>query len=196
MSLLLIPKDDGVTPPPKRNDTSPPLLTTSQVIPSSGVIVRDTPMDLGGWSNTDGTGISDSRYATDAQPRSATRSPTPCASLTFSSLPALPLTMSYQSPSQVDAALLSGLEDIRSGNAVPLLSSPSSSYRSVTSSSDSDDASMFDGCRTYALVGGKEAYDSFEEVAVDMLRLGKQQNNCLDENIVTNSDLAKLFSHD
>jgi len=104
--------------PPKRDSPLP--LTTSQVVPSSAVIVRDTPMDLGGGSNTDGTGIGDSRYATDAQPRSATHSLSPLATLTFSSLPALPLTMSYRSPSQVDVALLSGLEDIRSGNAVPL----------------------------------------------------------------------------
>jgi len=138
--------------PPKRDSPSPLPLTTSQVVPSSAVIVRDTPMDLGGGSNTDGTGIGDSRYATDAQPRSATRSLSP----SYSSLPALPLTMSYRSPSQVDVALLSGLQDIRSGNAVPLSSSPSSSHGSVTSSSDSDDASMVEGCRTYALVGGKE----------------------------------------
>jgi len=56
---------------PKADRPPPPLLTTSQVVPSSAVIVRDTPMDLGGGSNTDGTGIGDSRYATDAQPRSA-----------------------------------------------------------------------------------------------------------------------------
>ena len=56
--------------PPKRDSPLP--LTTSQVVPSSAVIVRDTPMDLGGGSNTDGTGIGDSRYATDAQPRSVT----------------------------------------------------------------------------------------------------------------------------
>jgi len=40
---------------------------------------------------------------------------------------------------------------------------------------------MVDGCRTYALVGGKETYGSLEEVAADIQRLGKQQNNCLDE---------------
>jgi len=158
------------------------------VVPSSAVIVRDTPMDLGGGSNTDGTGIGDSRYATDAQPRSVTRSVSP----SYSSLPALPLTMSYQSPSQVDVALLSGLEDIRSGNAVPLSSSPSSSHGSVVSSSDSDDASMIDGCRVYGLVGGKEAYDSFEEVAADVQRLGKQQNNCLDEIISLKGEIKLL----
>jgi len=128
--------------PPKRGSPSPLPLTTSQVVPSLAVIVRDTPMDLGGGSNTDGTGIGDSRDATDAQPHSVTRSLSP----TFSSHPALPLTMSYGSPSPVDEALLSGLEDIRSGNAVPLSSSPSSSHGSVISSSDSDDASMVDGC--------------------------------------------------
>ena len=167
--------------PPKRDLPSPLPLTTSQVVPSSAVIVRDPPMDLGGGSNTDGTGIGDSRYATDAQPRSATHSLSPLDTPTFSSLPALPLTMSYGSPSRVDAALLSGLEDIRSGNAVPLSSSPSSSHGSVASSSDSDDTSMVDGCRTYALVGGKETYGFLEEVAADIQRLGKQQNNCLDE---------------
>jgi len=125
-------------------------------------------MDLGGGSNTDGTGIGDSRYAIGAQPRSITRSLSPIADRTFSSLPALPLTMNYRSPSQVDAALLSGLEDIRSGNAVPLLSSPSSCHSSVISSSDSDDISMVDCCRIYALVGGRETYDSFKEVAADM----------------------------
>jgi len=104
--------------PPKRDSPSPLPLTTSQVVPSSAVIVRDTPMDLGGGSNTDGTGIGDSRYATDTQPRWVARSLSP----TFSSLPALPLTMSYQSPSQIDVALLDGLEDIRCGNAVPLSS--------------------------------------------------------------------------
>ena len=144
-------------------------------------------MDLGGGSNTDGTGIGDSRYATDAQPRSVTRDVSP----TFSSLPPLPLTMSYRSPSQVDIALLSGLEDIRSGNAVPLSSSPSSSHGLVLSS-DSDDASMVDGCRVYGLVGGKEAYDSFGEVAADIQRLGKQQNNCLDEIISLKGEIKLL----
>jgi len=163
-------------------------LTTSQVVPSSAVIVRDTPMDLGGGSNTDDTGIGDSRYATDAQPRSVTRSVSP----SYSSLPALPLTMSYWSPSQVDVALLSGLEDIRSGNAVPHSSSPSSSHKSVTSCSDSDDASMVDGCRAYALVGGKETYGSLEEVAADIQRLGKQQNNCLDEIISLKGEIKLL----
>jgi len=174
--------------PLKDDCAPPPLLTTSQVVPSSAVIVRDTPMDLGGGSNTDGTGIGDSRYATDAQPRSVTRSVSP----TYSSLPALPLTMSYQSPSQVDVALLSGLEDIRSGNAVPLLSSPSASHGSVTSSSDSDDASMVDGCRVYGLVGRKEAYDSLEEVAANIQRLGKQQNNCLDEIVSLKGEIKLL----
>ena len=178
--------------PPKRDSPSPLPLTTSQVVPSSAVIVRDTPMDLGGGSNTDGTGIGDSRYATDAQPRSVTRSLSPGASPTFSSLPVLPLTVSYRSPSQVDVALLCGLEDIRSGNAVPLSSSPSSSRDSVASSSDSDDASMVDGCRTYALVGGKVAYDSFEEVAADIQRLGKQQNNCLDEIVSLKGEIKLL----
>jgi len=172
--------------PPKRDSPLP--LTTSQGVPSSAVIVRDTPMDLGGGSNTDGTGIGDSRYATDAQPRSVTRSVSP----SYSSLPALPLTMSYGSPSQVDVALLSGLEDIRSGNAVPLSSSPSSSHGSVASSSDSDDGSMVDGCRTYALVGGKETYGSLEEVAADIQRLGKQQNNCLDEIVSLKGEIKLL----
>jgi len=187
MSLSLILRHFGATPP-QGGSLSPPFLTTSQVVPSSAVIVRDTPMDLGGGSNTNGTGIGDSRYATNAQPGSVTRS----LSLTFSSLPALPLTMNYGSPSQVDEALLSGLEDIRSGNVVPLWSSPSSSHGSVTSSSDSDDASMVDGCRTYGLVGGKEGYDSFEEVAADIQRLGKQQNNCLDEIISLRGEIKLL----
>jgi len=178
--------------PPKRGSPSPLPLTTSQVVPSSAVIVRDTPMDLGGGSNTDDTGIGDSRYATDAQPRSAAPSLSPCADPTFSSLPALPLTMSYRSPSQVDMALLSGLEEIRSGNAVPLSSSPSSSRGSVASSSDSDHASMVDGCRTYALVGGKETYGSLEEVAADIQRLGKQQNNCLDEIVSLKGEIKLL----
>jgi len=138
-------------------------------------------MELGGGSNTDGTGIGDSRYATDAQPRSASASLSLCPDPNLSSLPALLLTMSYRSPSQVDIALLSGLEDIRSGNAVPLSSAPFSSRGSVASSSDLDDTSMVDGCRAYRLVGGKETYDSFDEVAGDIQRLGKQQNNCLDK---------------
>ena len=162
------------------------------MVPSSADIVRDTPMDLGGGSNTDGTGIGDSRYATDAQPCSAAPSLSPCANRTFSSLPALPLTMSYRSPSQVDIALLSGLEDIRCGNGVPLSSSPASSHGSVVSSSDSDDTSLVDGCRTYALVAGKETYDSREEVAADMQHLGKQHNNCLDE-IVSLKGQIKLL---
>jgi len=178
--------------PPKRVSPSPLPLTTSQVVPSSAVIVRDTPMDLGDGSNTDGTGIGDSRYATDAQPRSATRSLSPLATPTFSSLPALPLTMSYRSPSLVDMALLSGLEEIRSGNAVPLSSSLSSSHGSVASSSDSDDASIVDGCRTYALVGGKETYGSLDEVAADIQRLGKQQNNCLDEIVSLKGEIKLL----
>ena len=160
--------------------------------PSSAVIVRDTPMDLGGGSNTDGTGIGDSRYATDAQPRSAGRSLSPCADPTFSSLPALPHTMTYRSPSRVDAALLRGLEDIRSGDAVPLSSSPSSSCGSVVSSSDSDDGSMVDGCRVDGLVGGKETYGSLEEVAADIQRLGKQQNNCLEEIISLKGEIKLL----
>jgi len=181
----------GNTPPKDRPGTAP-LLTTSQVVPSSAVIVRDTPMDLGGGSNTDGTGIGNSRYATDAQPRSAAASLSPCPDPTFSSLPALPLTLSYRSPSQVDMALLSGLEDIRSGNAVPLSSSPSSSHGSVASSSDSDDTTMVDGRRIYGLVGGKENYDSLDEVAGDIQRLGKEQNNCLDE-IIAMKDEIKLL---
>jgi len=178
--------------PPKRDSPSPLPLTTSQVVPSSAVIVRDTPMDLGGGSNTDGTGIGDSRYATDAQPRSAIHSLSPCADPTFSSLPALPLTMSYRSQNGVNEALLSGLENIRSGNAVPLSSSPSSSHGSVVSSSDSDDDSMIDGCRAYALVGRKETYGSLEEVAADIQRLGKQQNNCLDEIISLKGEIKLL----
>jgi len=177
---------------PNEDCTPPRLLTTSQVVPASAVIVRDTPMHLGGMSNTDGTGIGDSRYATDAQPRSITRSVSPRADPTFSSLPALPLTISYQSPSQVDIALLSGLEDIRCSNAVPLSSSPSSSRPSVTSSSDSDDTSMVDGCRAYRLVRGKEEYCSFKEVADDIRRLGKQQNNCLDGIISLREEIKLL----
>ena len=161
-------KDRRGNTPPKDRPRTPPLLTTSQIVPSSAVIVRDTPMDLGGGSNTDGTGIGDSRCATDAQPRSVATSLSPCPDPTFSSLPALPLTMSYRSPSQVDMAMLSSLEDISSGNAVPLSSSPSSSDGSVASSSSSDDTSMIDGCRVYGLVGGKETYGSLDEVAGDI----------------------------
>jgi len=157
-------------------------------------MVRDTPMDLGGGSNTDGTGIGDSRYATDAQTSSAAPSLSPCADPTFSLLPALPLTMSYRSPSQVDVPLLSGLEDIHCGNAVPLSSSPSSFHGLVTSSSDSDNASLVDGCWTYALVGGKEAYDSFEEVAADIQGLGKQQNNYLKEIVSLEGEIKLLKS--
>ena len=186
------PKERWGNTPLKENRAPTPLLTTSQVVPSSAVVVRDTPLDLGGGSNTDGTGIGDSRYATNAQPRSAAPSLSPCADPTVLSLPALPLTMSYRSPSQVDVALLSGLEDIRCGNAVPLSSSSSSFHRSVTSSLDSDDTSMVVGCRTYALVGGNEAYDSFEEVAADIQRLGKQQNNCLDEIVSLKGDIKLL----
>jgi len=87
---------------------------------------------------------------------------------------------------------LNGLEDIRCGNAVPLSSSPSSSHGSVTSSSDSDDASIVDGCRTYVLVGGKEMYSSFEDIAADVQRLGKQQNNCLDEIISLKGEIKLL----
>jgi len=185
-------KEQRGNTPPKDTPRSPPLLTTSQVVPSLAVIVRDTPMDLGGGSDTNGTGIGDSRYATGAQPRSATRSLSPCADPTFSSLPALPLTMSYRSPSQVDVALLSSLEDIRSGNAVPLSSSPASSHGSVTSSLDLDDASMIDGCRTYTFVGGKEAYSSCEEVAADIQHLSKQQNNCLNEIVSLKGEIKLL----
>ena len=109
--------------PPKDASPSPPLLTTSQVFPSSAIMIRDTPMDLGGGSNTDGTGIGDSRYATDAQPRSAAPTVSPCASPSFSSLPALPLTIEYRPPSQVDADLMAGLNDIREGSNVPAWSS-------------------------------------------------------------------------
>jgi len=42
------------------------------------------------------------------------------------------------------------------------------------------------------LVGGKEAYDSFEKVAADMRRLGDQQNNCLDEIISLKGEIKLL----
>jgi len=51
---------------------------------------------------------------------------------------------------------------------------------------------MVDGCRAYRLVGGKEAYGSLEEIAGDVRRLGKQQNNCLDE-IVSLKGEIQLF---
>jgi len=51
---------------------------------------------------------------------------------------------------------------------------------------------MVDGCRVYSLVGGKVAYDSFEEVADDIQRLGKQQNNCLDEIISLKGEIKLL----
>jgi len=51
---------------------------------------------------------------------------------------------------------------------------------------------MVDGCRTYALVGGKEAYDSFEEVAADIQHLSKQQNNCLDEIVSLKREIKLL----
>ena len=159
---------------------------------SSAVIVRDSPMGLGGGFNNDSIGIGDSRYATDAQPRSVTRSLSPCADRMFSLLPGLPLTMSYQSPSQVDIHLLSGLEDIHCGNAVPLSSSPSSSHGSVMSSADSDDTSIIDSSQAYRLVGGKEAYDSFKEVATDICRLGVQQNNCLDAIVSLKGEIKLL----
>jgi len=50
---------------------------------------------------------------------------------------------------------------------------------------------MVDGYRTYALVGGKEAFDSFEEVAADIQRLGKQQN-CLDEIVSLKGEIKLL----
>ena len=58
--------------------------------------------------------------------------------------------------------------------------------------SDSDDASMIDGCRVYGLVGGKETYGSLEEVAADIQHLGKQQNNCLDEIISLKGEIKLL----
>jgi len=178
--------------PAKESRHSPPLLTISQVVPSLVVIVRDTPMDLGGGSTTDGIGIGDSRYATDAHSRSAAYSLSPYADQTFSLLPALPLTMSYRSPSQGDPDLLSGLEDIRCGNTVPLWSSPSSSHGLVASSSDSEDTSMIDGCQAYRLVGATETYDSLKEVAGDICRLGKQQNNGLDEIVLLAGEIRLL----
>jgi len=51
---------------------------------------------------------------------------------------------------------------------------------------------MVDGCRTYALVGGKEMYSSFEDIAADVQRLGKQQNNCLDEIISLKGEIKLL----
>ena len=41
-------------------------------------------------------------------------------------------------------------------------------------------------------MGGKEAYDSFEEVAADIQHLGKQQNNCLDEIISLKGEIKLL----
>jgi len=118
--------------------------------------------------------------------------PFPCADPTFSSLPALPLTLRYRSPSQVDAALLTGLEEIRCGNAVPLSSLPSSSHSSVPLYSDSDHTSIINGCQAYRLVGGKKAYDSSEEVAAYVRHLGKQQNNCLDEIVSLKGEIQLL----
>jgi len=87
---------------------------------------------------------------------------------------------------------MSGLEDIRCRNALPLLSSPSSSHGSAASSSDSDDTSMVDGCWAYRLVGGKETYGSLEGVAGDIRPLGVQQNNCLDEIVSLKGEIKLL----
>ena len=51
---------------------------------------------------------------------------------------------------------------------------------------------MVDGCRAYALVGGKETYGSLDEVAADIQRLGKQQNNCLDEIVSLKGEIKLL----
>jgi len=92
--------------------------------------------------------------------------------------------MSYGSPSQVDQALFIGLEDNRFGNAVLLSAFPSSSRGSVILFTDSGDTSRVHGCRASILVGGKEEYGSFKEVADDMRHMGEQQNNCLNEIIL------------
>lgn len=118
------------------------------------VIIRDTAMDLSGGFNPDGTGIGDARYTTDAQPPSATHTLSPSPDLKVSWLPTLPLTMSDRSPSQVDMALLSGLEEIHWSNGFPHSSSPSSFHGSVRLSSDSHSTSMIDGCQAHRLVSG------------------------------------------
>jgi len=100
--------------------------------------------------------------------------------------------MRYRSPSQVDAALLTGLEEIRCGNAVPLSAWPSSSHSSVPLYSDSDDTSMINGCQAYRLVRGKMAYDSSKEVAANVRHLGKQQHNCLDEIVSLKGEIQLL----
>ena len=124
-------------------------------------------MDLGNGSNTDGTGIGDSKYATDAQPRSTVPTVSPCASPSFSSLPALHLTIEYQSPSQVDVNLMQGLNEILDGNTVPLSSSSDDAL------SDSGlNTLMVDRMPAHRLVAGKVSYDSMEEVASDVRRLG------------------------
>src|SRR5205807_10027908 len=55
---------DTLTPRP---DT-PPFLATDDVLPSSEVMIQDTPMALGDGKNTDATGIGDSKHAPSSVP--------------------------------------------------------------------------------------------------------------------------------
>src|SRR5207302_1697598 len=50
-----------------RPDT-PPILATEDVLPSSEVMVQDTPMALGDGKNTDATGLGDSKHAPSSVP--------------------------------------------------------------------------------------------------------------------------------
>jgi len=87
---------------------------------------------------------------------------------------------------------MSGQDDIRSGNTVPLSACPPSSRDSNDSSIDSDDTSMGDGCLAYRLVSGNEVFDSLDDVASDIHCLSKQQKNCLDEIMLMKNEIRLL----
>ena len=68
-----------------RPDT-PPFLATEDVLPSSEVMIQDTPMALGDGKNTDATGLGDSKHAPSSVPPGfELASSPPCIPPTFPS---------------------------------------------------------------------------------------------------------------
>jgi len=121
---------------PTSRESSVPLLTTSQVVPSSAVVVYDTPMDLGAGANTEGTGIANSKYASQDAQMSSSLPPT-------SPIVSLPDTVPYTS-SATTKAMLDGLRDIEHERNTPLVGSDDDMVDSDSSSSESSDDSAID----------------------------------------------------
>ncbi|PUU75411.1 hypothetical protein B9Z19DRAFT_1067443 [Tuber borchii] len=163
---------DRITVSPSPDPQSPLLLTTSQIILSQAVIVRDTPMDLGGGSNSNNTGLGDSWYATQVAASSQAMQRVPSlvvpsslvsslrnsvASPSLSSLVPLPPTIESITASPATVGILMGLGDNEAGRSQP------------QSDSDSDmgsvDSSAFS---PPPLCGGKPVYDNLLDITNDV----------------------------